>query len=149
MSDRPPDDRKSLTRDQVRELDRRAMKEYGLPGVVLMENAGRGCVLSLLAHGCRGPVVICCGKGNNGGDGFVMARHLDARGIPVNVLLLADPASLRGDAAANYSIAVNSGIRVQVVSAEVAAAEIDPSRRSSNASMHRPPASSPSIFPAD
>lgn len=125
MPDHLADDGKSLTRDQVRELDRRAMEEYGLPGVVLMENAGRGCVLSILAHGCQGPVVICCGKGNNGGDGFVIARHLEARGIDVKVLLLADPAALRGDAAANYSIAVKSGIRIHVVNADVAAAEID------------------------
>lgn len=125
MPDRSPNDGKSLTRDQVREIDRRSMDEYGLPGMVLMENAGRGCVYSLVAHGCRGPVVICCGKGNNGGDGFVIARHLEARGIDVKVLLLADPAVLRSDAAANYSIAVKSGIRIQVVNADIAAAEID------------------------
>jgi NAD(P)H-hydrate epimerase len=116
---------RSLTRDQVRELDRRAVEEYGLAGIVLMENAGRGCVLSLLAHGCRGPVVIGCGKGNNGGDGFVIARHLDARGIAVKVLLLADPDSLRGDAATNYSIARQCGLPIQVLGANVAADEID------------------------
>jgi NAD(P)H-hydrate epimerase len=115
----------ALTRDQVREIDRRAMDEYGLPGLVLMENAGRGCVLSLLSHGCQGPVVICCGKGNNGGDGFVMARHLEARGIAVKVLLLADPNSLCGDAATNHAIALKCGIPIEVLTATITAAEID------------------------
>ncbi len=81
----------SLTRAEVRDLDRRAIEEYGLPGIVLMENAGRGC--ADLIDG--GPVVICCGRGNNGGDGFVMARHLDLRGIPVEIFLVCDPAELR------------------------------------------------------
>ena len=69
-----------LTRTQVRRVDQIAIQEYGIPGVVLMENAGRGCVEQLIKRGCRGPVVICCGPGNNGGDGFVIARHLDNRG---------------------------------------------------------------------
>ena len=70
----------TLTRSQVRELDRRATTEYGIPGMVLMENAGRGVVDVLLTLGAGGPgglVVVCCGKGNNGGDGFVIARHLN------------------------------------------------------------------------
>lgn len=115
----------SLTRDQVREIDRRAAEEYGLPGIVLMENAGRGCVLSLLAQGCQGPVVICCGKGNNGGDGFVIARHLEASGLAVKVLLLANPDSLRGDALANYEVARRSNIPIRHLPPVVAAADID------------------------
>lgn len=115
----------ALTRDQVREIDRRAAEEFGLPGLVLMENAGRGCALSLLKHGCRGLVVICCGKGNNGGDGFVIARHLDAAGIAVKLLLLADPATLRGDAATNYTIAERSQLPIVLLQADTSAAEID------------------------
>jgi NAD(P)H-hydrate epimerase len=93
-----------LSRDEVREVDRRAIAECKMSGLVLMENAGRGCV-DLLCHlGCRGPVVVVCGKGNNGGDGFVIARHLDLRGIAVKVLLLTSPADLEGDAAANLRI---------------------------------------------
>src|SRR5262245_39006607 len=94
----------ALTRAQVREVDRRAIEVYGLSGLVLMENAGRGCVDVLASLGCRGPVAVVCGKGNNAGDGFVIARHLDLRGIAVKVLLLGSPADLRGDAAANYAI---------------------------------------------
>ncbi len=70
----------ALSRDQCREVDRRAIEELGMSGLVLMENAGRGCVDVLCGEGIRGPVVIVCGRGNNGGDGFVIARHLEIRG---------------------------------------------------------------------
>jgi NAD(P)H-hydrate epimerase len=99
-----------LTREQVRELDRRAIEEYGVPGIVLMENAGRGMAELLRSLGINGWVVICCGKGNNGGDGFVMARHLDNIGIRVRVLLFGDPAQLSGDAAINHRIITASAI---------------------------------------
>lgn len=75
-----------------------------MSGLVLMENAARGAVDVLMSLGCRGPVAIVCGKGNNAGDGFAMARHLDLRGVPVKVLLAGDPAKLQGDAAVNYRI---------------------------------------------
>lgn len=94
--------RQYLTRDQVRTLDRKAVADYGMTGLVLMENAGRGCADFLCEQGIHGPVVICCGKGNNGGDGFVIARHLDLRGYDVRVLLFCDPSGLTGDAAANF-----------------------------------------------
>ena len=91
-----------LTRRQVREVDRRAVEDYGMSGLVLMENAGRGVADKLCELGVGGLVVVCCGRGNNGGDGFVIARHLDLRRIAVKVLLLAEPAELTGDAAANF-----------------------------------------------
>ena len=100
----------ALSREQVRSIDRRAIDEYGMSGLVLMENAGRGCADVLCRLGCRGPVAVVCGKGNNAGDGFVIARHLDLRGIAVKVLLLGPPSELRDDAAANYAIAVKSAI---------------------------------------
>jgi NAD(P)H-hydrate epimerase len=103
-----------LTRAESRELDRRAMDEFGVPGVVLMENAGRGMAELLRALGVRGPVVLCCGKGNNGGDGFVIARHLDNAGVRVRVLLFADPEELSGDAAVNYRILARGGVPVEV-----------------------------------
>jgi len=103
-----------LSRDQVRAIDRRAIDEFGVPGVVLMENAGRGAAEVLLALGARGPVVVCCGKGNNGGDGFVIARHLDNRGVPVRVLLFARPEELSGDAALNCGILRRSGVPIDV-----------------------------------
>jgi NAD(P)H-hydrate epimerase len=94
-----------LTRDEIREVDRRAIEVYGIPGMVLMENAGRGCVDRLVASGIGGPLGICCGHGNNGGDGFVIARHLQLRGYDARILLVADPSGLRGDARANFRIA--------------------------------------------
>jgi NAD(P)H-hydrate epimerase len=83
---------------------RRAIEEYGVPGVVLMENAGSGAAEVLKRLFVRGPVALVCGKGNNGGDGFVIARHLDNAGVPVRVLLFARPEELRGDAAIHYRI---------------------------------------------
>ena len=98
-----------LSREQVRRIDRKAVEEYGMSGLVLMENAGRGCADKLCELGIKGRVVIVCGKGNNGGDGFVIARHLDARGYDVRVVLTAEPDELRGDAAANYGVLKRSG----------------------------------------
>jgi NAD(P)H-hydrate epimerase len=103
-----------LSRDEVRAIDRRAIDEFGVPGVVLMENAGRGAAEVLVALGVRGPVAVCCGKGNNGGDGFVIARHLDNRRLPVRVLLFARPEALTGDAAVNYRIISRSGVPINL-----------------------------------
>jgi len=93
-----------LNRDQSRLVDRLAIEEYGMTGLVLMENAGRGCVDKLVQLGIDGPVLICCGKGNNAGDGFVMARHLQLLGYRVDVILCIAPQELHGDALANYQI---------------------------------------------
>ena len=93
-----------LTRSQVRRVDQLAIDRFGMAGLVLMENAGRGVVDVLCGGQPPGPIAVCCGKGNNAGDGFVIARHLDNRGVPVKVLLWSDPEDLRGDAAANYRI---------------------------------------------
>jgi NAD(P)H-hydrate epimerase len=111
-----------LTRQQVREIDRRAIADYGMTGLVLMENAGRGatdflCRLLEQSGQPRGPVTIVCGKGNNGGDGFVIARHLDLRGIEVKTLLLADPSELTGDAAANFQILQKANFPIEVFTA--------------------------------
>lgn len=93
-----------LSRDQCREVDRRAVEEYGMSSLVLMENAGRGCADVLCEKGIDGPVVVLCGRGNNGGDGFVVARHLEIRGHDVRVLLLAAIDDLSGDAKTNCDI---------------------------------------------
>jgi NAD(P)H-hydrate epimerase len=93
-----------LNREQVRDVDRRAIEQYGMLGLVLMENAGRNAAELLKSLGISGRVVVCCGKGNNGGDGFVIARHLENAGVDVRVLLCVDPSSLTGDARANFEI---------------------------------------------
>ena len=102
-----------LSREEVRSVDQRTIEEFGLPGVALMENAGRGVFQLLKALKATGPVKICAGKGNNGGDGFVIARHLDNAGIPVQIYLLASPDQLQGDAAINYQVASQMGIPIQ------------------------------------
>ena len=107
-----------LNRLRTREVDRRAVAEYGLPSLVLMENAGRGVAERLLLHGPAGPYLICCGKGNNGGDGFVVARHLDNRGWAVRVLLCAEVSDLQGDAKVNFGVLEKTGVPIEVFDRE-------------------------------
>jgi NAD(P)H-hydrate epimerase len=97
----------ALTADAMREADRYTIEEYGLPSITLMEVAGRGCTEHIQA--AYGPldgevVVIFCGKGNNGGDGLVVARHLLADGAQVHVVLTSAPGDLSEDAAHNLSL---------------------------------------------
>ena len=108
-----------LTRAQVREVDRRAIDDYGLPGLVLMENAGRNAANLLRELGIHGPVVICCGKGNNAGDGFVIARHLENSGIDVRVLLSTPVNSFTGDAATNFAILRRAGTPIEEAPADI------------------------------
>jgi len=96
-----------LTRAQVREVDRRAINDYGIPGIVLMENAARGVAedAARFLEGIDNPtVVIACGGGNNGGDGLAVARHLHNAGVKVTIIpsWTTDPT---GDAAINLDIA--------------------------------------------
>jgi NAD(P)H-hydrate epimerase len=104
---------RSLTRAEVREVDRLAIEDYGVPGVVLMENAGAGATRLLESLGIDGPVTIVCGKGNNGGDGFVIARHLDLAGHAVRLLLACQPDEIRGDAAVHLEIVTRSGLPIE------------------------------------
>ncbi|GAB6165353.1 NAD(P)H-hydrate epimerase [Thermostilla marina] len=104
-----------LSREESRRVDRLAIEEYGIPGVVLMENAGRSVAQFLDSRFGRSETVICCGRGNNAGDGFVIARHLQIMGHSVRVLVCGDPESLQGDAAVNYRIAVKSKIPIAVL----------------------------------
>ncbi len=114
---------KVVTASQMRELDRRATEEFGIPSLLLMENAGLQAVLEMgrsfprLATQC---VAVLCGKGNNGGDGFVVARHLFDRGIPVEVFLLAKRDEVRGDARTNLETVVRSGVPIHQVTAREA-----------------------------
>src|SRR5687767_34111 len=103
----------TLTRDQAREIDQRAADELGLPSILLMENAGRGVADKLCELGISGQVIVVCGKGNNGGDGFVVARHLELRGRAVEVWLFADPVTLEGDALMNYRVLDRSGAKIR------------------------------------
>jgi len=95
-----------------------------MTGLMLMENAGRGVADRLCELGVSGPVVICCGQGNNGGDGFVVARHLDLRGHAVRVLLFSDPSRLKGDAEVNYRIIERGGLSIRQVAPAQLPAEL-------------------------
>jgi NAD(P)H-hydrate epimerase len=86
---------------QQRAIDRWAIDERGIPGLELMERAGEALADRTAALAPTGRVVVVCGKGNNGGDGLVAARHLRQLGREVDVLLLADPGELQGEGAAS------------------------------------------------
>ncbi len=103
----------TLTRSQVRQLDQTAIRDFQVPGIVLMENAGRGVAEMLLELGVRGPVVIVCGRGNNGGDGLVVARHLDLHGVAVDVWLVGSTDSWPPDAATNLQIVRQSRLSLR------------------------------------
>jgi len=86
-------------------VDDLAIHRYGIPGLVLMENAGRNAAAIIdRAYGPIGRVVIFCGSGNNGGDGCVIARHLHNAGWSVRVVLAGDVSRMTPDASANYRI---------------------------------------------
>lgn len=100
---------------QMREADRRTIEDVGIPSLVLMENAGRQVVAAIEAiHGeeLDGAVAVLCGRGNNGGDGFVVARTLLQRGIDVAVFLFGRVADVRGDARVNLDILGRLGLTV-------------------------------------
>ncbi|WP_435018066.1 NAD(P)H-hydrate epimerase [Tundrisphaera sp. TA3] len=99
-----------LSRDEVRSIDARAAEELKLPTLALMENAGRGAAALIRDRIGSGRVVIACGPGNNGGDGSVVARHLDAWGFDVRVLWFVRPDRLKGDAAIQRDVVERSGI---------------------------------------
>lgn len=104
----------TLSRQSLHEIDQRAVREFNVPSIILMENAGRTIADILMSYAGQGLVVICCGKGNNAGDGFVVARTLDNHHIPVRVLLFSDPNELAGDAKINYDILTYSDIGIRV-----------------------------------
>jgi hydroxyethylthiazole kinase-like uncharacterized protein yjeF len=96
-----------MSRDEVRAFDAWAINELGIPGVVLMENAGRSCaelIKEKLAGVANPKVCIFCGTGNNGGDGYVIARHLLNSGFEVVVVVCGDRGKIKGDAKINLDI---------------------------------------------
>ncbi len=105
-----------MSRDEVRGFDFWAIDEMGLAGVVLMENAGRGCaevVLQRLGEGERREVCIFCGTGNNGGDGYVIGRHLVNNGVGVRFVICGDAGKVKGDALLNLRVVELMGLPVE------------------------------------
>jgi ADP-dependent NAD(P)H-hydrate dehydratase / NAD(P)H-hydrate epimerase len=110
---------KILTADEMREVDRLSTERHRIPSLTLMENAGSSVAHFIANHvgnvtNLR--IIVLCGKGNNGGDGFVAARHLHGLGAKPDVYLLAKPEELRGDAAINCTRWRNSCAKVNVAS---------------------------------
>ena len=105
-----------MSRDEVRAFDAWAINELGVPGIVLMENAGRSCaqfIIETLSKVKEPKVCIFCGTGNNGGDGFVIARHLLNAGFAVTVAVCGNIAKIRGDARINLDILIGLGLKIE------------------------------------
>jgi hydroxyethylthiazole kinase-like uncharacterized protein yjeF len=105
-----------ITRAQAREVDRHAIQDLQVPSICLMENAGRqvaDVASRMLLEGER--ALVICGAGNNGGDGFVAARHLLRKGVEAAALLLGSEEKLTTDARINYTAAGNCGVPIQIV----------------------------------
>jgi NAD(P)H-hydrate epimerase len=104
-----------LSGDQMRRVDRRAIESMGISSLLLMESAGRGIAQAMLADVAdlaSRKVLVICGKGNNGGDGLVVARHLVRYGVDTRVILLTRHDELSGDPVVNYRAAMASGVEV-------------------------------------
>ncbi len=107
---------KIATAQQMKNIDRRAIREFGIPGPVLMENAASAIMAEMekFFDGLAGMRVgILCGKGNNGGDGLALARRLSIRGVPVRVVLLAPISAVTGEAKVNLSILRKMDVEIQ------------------------------------
>jgi NAD(P)H-hydrate epimerase len=110
-----------MSREEVRAFDSWAINTLGVPGVVLMENAGRSCaelINEKLSDIVRPKVCIFCGTGNNGGDGYVIARHLLNNGFVVVVVICGDRSRIKGDAKTNLDILERLGQAVEHLSLE-------------------------------
>ncbi len=113
-----------LTREQIRAVDRICVERYGIPGIVLMENAARAlcdAAVAMLPEGGR--ALIVCGGGNNGGDGYAVARHLHNAGVGVTLLAARPPESLEGDARINADIARRMSLAMRPATEEAIAQE--------------------------
>ncbi|MGD8529632.1 MAG: NAD(P)H-hydrate epimerase, partial [Syntrophobacterales bacterium] len=107
---------RAVTAEEMAEMDRTAIEAVGIPGVVLMENAGRGATEVMWRYFPdlgRKRVAVLAGGGNNGGDGFVIARHLWQQGVDVSVCLLKKGKSYRGDAKINLEIVEKLGLQLE------------------------------------
>jgi NAD(P)H-hydrate epimerase len=102
-----------VTAAEMRALDRETIEQVGVPGVVLMETAGRGVVDVIAKHYPQQTrAVVFCGPGNNGGDGFVIARHLANRGVDVIVALVGERDKIKGDAKTHFDACAKSNVRI-------------------------------------
>ena len=102
----------------MRQIDKRAIEEFGIPAIILMENAGykASCIaLDMISKEKERRVICVCGRGNNGGDGFVCARHLINKAVETDVFLLGNPDKLKGNAKINYQILKNMNEAIRIL----------------------------------
>ncbi len=112
---------KIVTAKEMRNIDKRTIDGIGIPGVVLMEKAGlkvAEVVKDYLKEIDGNSVIIFCGKGNNGGDGYVAARELFNKGYEVRVFIFSEKEGIKGDALTNLNIAENIGIEIEYITSE-------------------------------
>ena len=106
--------RRHLSRAEIRSIDQIAIQRFGMTGLVLMENAGRNAAETIQQLAPDGDICVLCGKGNNGGDGYVIARHLELMNRVVRIVSCVDLSELSGDAASNQRIAALAQIPIAV-----------------------------------
>ncbi len=103
-----------VTAREMRQIDKKATQKYGIPPIVLMENAAivsAFCVLQMIKAG-QGNVMLFCGQGNNGGDGFACARHLVNRGLNVKIYFVGKKEKLSSEAKINYQVLQKLGQKI-------------------------------------
>ena len=133
----PDSSTRVMSREEVRAFDAWAISTLKIPGVVLMENAGRNCaelIKQELPDVPHPKVCIFCGAGNNGGDGYVIARHLMNAQIEVCVVLCAPRAKVKGDAATNLTILENQQLGINTL--KIGGASIEPCVRAHAQGSH-------------
>jgi len=110
---------KYITSQEMQEIDKLAIEEFGIPAIILMENAGQKAsrvALDMLSPSQKEKVICICGKGNNGGDGFVCCRHLINNGAGnTDIFLVCNPLELKGNAKINYKILEKMGRTIKIL----------------------------------
>lgn len=112
---------KVVTAEEMRRIDQETIQNIGIPGIVLMENAGLGVICAIEKNFDMSnikKISIFVGKGNNGGDGLVIARHLKNKGYDIKIYLLSSPDRFQGDALVNLHIAQNMGLNIETILSE-------------------------------
>ena len=110
-----------ITSQQMKEIDRRTQDVFGIPSLILMENAGGGaaCVALDMVKDLDSKKVICvCGRGNNGGDGFVCARHLINNAVVTEIFLIGGPSKLKADAKINFDILRKMKVKIRFLKSD-------------------------------
>lgn len=113
---------RTVSVSEMQELDRRAIEGFGIPSIILMENAGRSVssiAIDMLGCASEKKVAVFCGIGNNGGDGFVVSRYLAGQRVAVSVYIIGEKARVKNDAGINLNILEKMDIKIQEISSPV------------------------------